>query len=88
MSDVEATQAVQLNKSLLVAAGVLIGGATLLGAAGVLVGGAALISAGRQWVQQMERPPADIARSKWAQVRKAGTAAATAWQEQPEAVNR
>jgi hypothetical protein len=88
MSDSEGTQtAVQLNKGLLLASALLIGGASVMGATGVLLAGAALISATRQWVQQLERPPADVARSKWQQVRAAGNAAASAWQNQPDGVN-
>jgi hypothetical protein len=88
MSDNQATQAgVQLNKGLLVGSALLVGGGTLLGATGVLLGGVSLISAARQWVQQLERQPADVARWRWQQVRAAGTAAATAWQNQPNAAN-
>lgn len=88
MSDNEGTQTtLQLNKGLLLASAVLIGGASVMGATGILLAGVALISATRQWVQQLERPPADIARSKWQQVRAAGSAAATAWQNQPDGAN-
>lgn len=88
MSDSEATQpAVQLNKGLLLASALFIGGGAVLGATGILLGAAALISASRQWIQQLERPPADIARSKWQQVRAAGNAAATAWQTAPGGAN-
>jgi hypothetical protein len=86
MSDNKRTQTgVQLNKGLLLTSAALIGGAAVLGATGILLGGASLISATRQWVRQLERPPADVARSKWQQVRTAGSAAATAWQNQPSA---
>ena len=85
MTEVEGTTAgVQLNKGLLLASALLLGGSAVLGAAGLLLGAASVISATRQWVQQLERPPVEVARSRWQQVRAAGNAAATAWQNQAE----
>jgi hypothetical protein len=85
MTDVKGTESgVQVNKGLLLASALLLGGGAVLGATGMLLGAASVISAGRQWIDQLERQPADIARARWQQVRAAGTAAASAWQNQAE----
>jgi len=48
----------------------------------------ALISATRQWVDQLERPPTEIARRRWEQTKAAATAGATAgaaaWRDKPQ----
>jgi hypothetical protein len=85
MTDVTGTETgVRVNKGLLLASALLLGGGAVLGATGMLLGAGSMISAARQWIDQLERQPADIARSRWAQVRAAGNAAATAWQNQAE----
>lgn len=85
MTDVEGSRAgVQLNKGLLLASALLLGGSAVLGATGVLLSAASVISATRRWVQQLERPPVELARWRWQQIRAASTAAATAWQNQAE----
>jgi hypothetical protein len=85
MTDVTGTETgVQVNKGLLLASALLLGGGAVLGATGMLLGAASMISAARQWIDQLERQPVDIARSRWQQVRAAGNAAATAWQNQAE----
>ena len=48
----------QVNRSLLVGGGVLVGIGGLLGFTGMVLVGSALLSATRQWVNQLERPPA------------------------------
>jgi hypothetical protein len=66
--------------------GPLITGATLLGvgaliaAVGLAVGGGHLIAATRRWVKEMEVPPSELARQKWAQARTAVEAGTSAWQ--------
>jgi hypothetical protein len=85
MTDVNGTETgIQVNKGLLLASALLLGGGAVLGATGMLLGAASVISAARQWINQLERQPVDIARSRWQQVRAAGNAAANAWQNQAE----
>jgi hypothetical protein len=74
---------IQLNRSLLVGGGVLIGLGGLLGFTGMALVGSALISATRQWVQHMERPPSEVARRRWAQTKAAASAGAAAWRNGP-----
>ncbi len=72
----------QPNRGLLITGVVLVGVGGALGAAGVLLGTTAIVSAGRQWVRQLDRPPAEIAKLRWQQLKSAGVAGAKAWQEQ------
>jgi hypothetical protein len=74
---------IQLNRSLLVGGGVLIGLGGLLGFTGMALVSSALISATRQWVRHMERPPSELARRRWAQTKAAAAAGAAAWRNSP-----
>jgi hypothetical protein len=79
---------IQLNRNLLVGGGVLVALGGLLGFTGMAVVSSALISATRQWVDQLERPPTEIARRRWEQTKAAATAGATAgaaaWRDKPQ----
>ena len=48
--------------------------------AGLAVGGSHLMLATRQWVKEMEVPPSEVAKLKWAQAKAAALAGAAAWQ--------
>jgi hypothetical protein len=74
----------QVNRSLLVGGGVLVGIGGLLGFTGMVLVGSALLSATRQWVNQLERPPSEIARRKWQQTKAAASAGAGAWRNGPQ----
>ena len=65
--------------ALLTSAG-LVGVGTVLVMAGLAVGGSHLMLATRQWVKEMEVPPSEVAKLKWAQAKSAAAAAAGAWQ--------
>lgn len=78
MSD-SAEQVVEVNTGLLMTSGVLIGIGALVAMGGVVMGGLALFSAGRQWVNTLERSPGELVGSSWAQLRAAGTGAAREW---------
>ena len=75
---------IHLNRSLLVGGGVLVGVGGLLGFTGFVLVGSALMSATRQWVDQLERPPSEIARRKWQQAKAAASAGAKAWRNGPQ----
>ena len=79
---------IQLNRNLLVGGGVLVALGGLLGFTGMALVSSALISATRQWVDQLERPPTEIARRRWEQTKAAATAGATAgaaaWRDKPQ----
>ena len=79
---------IQLTRNLLVGGGVLVALGGLLGFTGMALVSSALISATRQWVDQLERPPTEIARRRWEQTKAAATAGATAgaaaWRDKPQ----
>jgi hypothetical protein len=61
-------------------------GAALMGAgavvwlAGVVVSGTVVVAAAKRWIDQLEVPPNELAKQKWAQARAATMAGASAWQ--------
>ena len=84
MADQGSRGDIQLNRNLLVGGGVLVALGGLLGFTGMALVSSALISATRQWVDQLERPPTEIARRRWEQTKAAATAGATAWRDKPQ----
>ncbi|MGB6580359.1 MAG: hypothetical protein WBF34_20835 [Streptosporangiaceae bacterium] len=58
----------------------LFGAGALIALAGLAVGGSHLFSATRRWIREMETPPSEQARIKWAQAKTAAAAGAAAWQ--------
>ena len=62
----------------------LVGIGGLLGFTGMVLAGSALLSATRQWVNQLERPPGEIARRRWQQTKAAASAGADAWRNGPQ----
>jgi hypothetical protein len=85
MSNEGSQGGMQINRSLLVGGGVLVGIGGLLGFTGMVLVGSALLSATRQWVNQLERPPSEIARRRWQQAKAAASAGAGAWRNGPQA---
>jgi hypothetical protein len=63
----------------------LLGAGAVIGLAGLVVAGVALSAATRRWIAQLEVPPSELARQKWAQARAATAAGAAAgahaWQD-------
>ena len=55
----------------------------LLGFTGMALVSSALLSATRQWVDQLERPPSELARRRWEQTKAAASAGAAAWRDNP-----
>ena len=74
------TGGLQVNSRSMLAGGALIAVGGVLALAGLTVSSSALIVAVRRWVREMEEPPADLARRKWAQAKAASAAGASAWQ--------
>ena len=64
----------------LITGAALVGAGALIALAGLAVGGSHLLSATRRWIREMEVPPKEQARIKWAQAKSAAAAAAAAWQ--------
>jgi hypothetical protein len=74
----------QFSTAALVTSAVLVGAGTFVVLAGLAVGGSHLIVATRRWVREMEVPPTELARTKYAQARAAVAAGTTAWQNGTE----
>jgi hypothetical protein len=70
----------ELRTGPIVTGAALFGAGALIALAGLAVGGTHLFSATRRWIQEMEVPPSEQARIKWAQAKTAAAAGAAAWQ--------
>jgi hypothetical protein len=75
----------QLEPAPLITSAAMIGVGTLIALAGLAVGGGHLVTATRRWINEMEVPPSEQARLKWAQARAAYAAGASAWQNGSQA---
>jgi hypothetical protein len=70
----------QFQTAPLITSAVLVGGGTLIALTGLAIGSGHLVSATRQWISEMDVPPSELARLKWAQARAAMSAGTAAWQ--------
>ncbi len=70
----------ELRTGPLITGAALVGAGAMIALAGLAVGGSHLFSATRRWIQEMEVPPSEQARIKWAQAKTAAAAGAAAWQ--------
>jgi hypothetical protein len=70
----------QIQTGPLIIGGVLVGVGAMLVMAGIAVGSAHVLAATRRWVNEMETPPSELARQKWAQAKAAAAAGTAAWQ--------
>ena len=75
----------ELRTGPLIAGAVLVGAGTLIALAGLAVGGSHLLAATRRWIREMDVPPAELAKMKWAQAKNAASAGAAAWQDKVSA---
>ena len=74
----------RVNRQQVLAGSALIGVGGTLVLAGAAMAGTALVMAFRQRVQQMDVPPAELARQHWSAVKHATSAGAGVWlKEQP-----
>ena len=69
----------ELRTGPIITGAALVGAGTLIALAGLAVGGTHLFAATRRWIQQMDVPPSEQARIKWAQARSAAAAGNAAW---------
>jgi hypothetical protein len=70
-----------LNRGLLISAGLLLAIASAAGLAGFAAFSAALIAATRRWYRRADLAPHHLANLKWQQARAAVEAGAGAWRE-------
>jgi hypothetical protein len=59
---------------------VLVGAGTFIALAGLALGGTHLMAATRRWIREMEVPPSELAKLKYAQAKAAVAAGSSAWQ--------
>jgi hypothetical protein len=71
----------QFRAAPLITSAAMVGGGTMIVLAGLAVGGGHLLSITRQWINEMEVPPSELARAKWTQARAAMSAGSQAWQK-------
>ena len=76
----------QYRAAPLIISAVMVGTGTAIVLAGLAEGSAHLLTATRQWVNEMEVAPSDLARLKWTQAKAAMSAGAQAWQNGNPAV--
>jgi hypothetical protein len=70
----------QVNTGPLAFGAAMIGAGVILGLAGMAISGSVVLVATKRWIDQLETPPTELARQKWAQARAATQAGANAWQ--------
>ena len=70
----------QLRSGPLIIGAALAGAGVMLIVAGSAVSGVHVASATRRWIRDMEVPPSELAKVKWAQAKKAAAAGTQAWQ--------
>jgi len=70
----------QFSAGALMTSAALVGVGSVLVLGGLAIGGSHLLLATRQWVKEMEVPPSEAAKLKWAQAKAAAAAGAAAWQ--------
>ena len=70
----------ELRTGPMITGAALVGAGALIALAGLAVGGSHLFAATRRWIQDMEVPPSEQARIKWAQAKNAAAAGTAAWQ--------
>jgi hypothetical protein len=75
----------ELQTGPLIAGGVLIGVGALFALAGMIVAGTHVFRATRQWANDLDVPPSELAKLRWEQARAAATAGANSWREHPNA---
>ena len=74
MGESENRNGPQFRAGPLITSASLVGAGTLIVLAGLAVGGGHLVSATRRWISEMEVPPSEVAKQKWAQTRAAVSA--------------
>lgn len=78
----DTTTGFQVPARHLIIGGTLFGVGCAICIAGIAVSGSGLLSAVQRWVNDLERPPSEIAKGTWAQAKAAYAAGSRAWQDQ------
>ena len=70
----------QLRSGPMITGGALVAAGPLIARAGFAIGGSHLLAATRRWIRDMDVPPGELAKIKWAQAKTAASAGTSAWQ--------
>ncbi len=82
MNNGQSTSAVfQLKSGSLILGAALMGASCVIGLTGLTICTSTVIAATRRWIRQMDVPPSELARLKWAQAKAATAAGTSAWQD-------
>ena len=79
-NDATSSTGPQFRTGPLITSAVLVGAGTFIALAGLALGGSHLVSVTRRWVREMEVPPSELAKLKYAQAKAAVAAGTSAWQ--------
>lgn len=78
----------ELRSGPLIAGSAMAGAGAMVAILGLAIAGSHLVSATRQWVQELEIPPGQLAKLKWEQAKSAAASGASAWRAHPNAQAR
>jgi hypothetical protein len=81
MKNGQSSAAFQLKSGSLILGAALMGASCVLGLTGLTICASTVIAATRRWIKQMDVPPSELARLKWAQAKAATAAGSSAWQD-------
>ena len=65
----------------------LMGAGALLGVVGFAVSSSTLLAAALRWINELDQPPTEVVKQKWAATKAATSAGANAWHKEHEAHN-
>jgi hypothetical protein len=71
----------QFRTATLVTSAAMVGGGSIIALAGLALGGGHMMAATRRWVNSMDVPVSQLAKSKYTQARAAMSAGTQAWQK-------
>lgn len=79
-NDATSSNLPQFSSGPLITSAVLVGVGTFIALSGLALGGSHLMAATRRWIREMEVPPSEVAKLKYAQAKAAVAAGTSAWQ--------
>ncbi len=81
MSNGENRNGPQFRTATLITSAAMVGGGTMIVLSGLALGGGHVMAATRRWLNEMDVPVSQLAKSKLTQARAAMTAGSQAWQK-------
>jgi hypothetical protein len=78
----------QLRSGPLITGGVFIGIGAVVALVGLAIAGSHVALATREWINELEIPPSQLAKLKWEQAKSAAISGANTWREHPNAKAR